>query len=302
LTSEKDRIHVMKIFELLDGAGIGVKEIWAVYNPMLVSAFALTKEKFTKRAETSGDVFGKERWKDNKEESEKNMAKRYWTKGFLDKKIYLFPWNSFSVVPILATVHGTSASSAWKICQAGFATLSSLDSGFYGAGIYFTTSSKYAIPYYGTKPDPSIIISWVITGNAYPVIEHPRKAGSLAGTIIKPGYQSHYVCTNNKGMPHPDMSENYQYVFDEIVINQEAQVAPAYVLMLDPLTFPKLIADFNRSVPAGSKKKRDDDSSSGSGEAVELEENTVEMKPLFTTPATGAASGRSLTARSVEYV
>ena len=104
----------------------------------------------------------------------------------MEKKVDLFPWNSFSEVPILATVHGTSGPSAWKICQGGFAALSSLDSGYYGAGkwffvgaqnetltesnpnficlgIYFTTSARYAIPYYGTKPDPSIIISYVIT-------------------------------------------------------------------------------------------------------------------------------------------
>lgn len=62
------------------------------------------------------------------------------------------------------------------------------------------------------------------SGNAYPVIEHPRAEGSIAGTIIKPGYQSHFVCTNNKGMPYPDIRADYLHVYDEIVINQEAQV------------------------------------------------------------------------------
>ena len=70
------------------------------------------------------------------------------------------------------------------------------------------------------------------SGNAYPVIEHPRKQGSLAGTIIKPGYQSHYVCTNNKGMPYPSINETYQGVYDELVINQEAQVSYYNYLLL----------------------------------------------------------------------
>jgi hypothetical protein len=102
-------------------------------------------------------------------------------------------------------------------------------------------------------------------GNAYPVIEHPRKADSLAGTIIKPGYQSHYVCTDNKGMPYPKMVTDYKNVYDEIVINQEAQVAPAYVLMLDPTSFPKLIIEFNRktAVPRGEQSQS---SSDGEGE------------------------------------
>jgi len=254
LTSKDDKKFVLDIFESLDGTGIGVKDIYAVYNPMLVSAFGLTKEKFTQRAVQSADVFLKEKWKDE-EESERRRAKREWTKAFLLKKTGLFAWNSFESVPVLATIHGTAATAAWKICSGGFAALSSLDSGYYGAGIYFTTSAKYAVPYFATKPEPAIIISWVIVGNAYPVIEHPRKAGSLAGTIIKPGYQAHYVCTDNKGMPYPKLTYDYKNVYDEVVINQESQVAPAYVLMLDPTSFPKLIVEFNRktALPRGEQ-------------------------------------------------
>jgi len=263
LTASSDKKFVTKIFHLLDGEGIGIKEIYAVYCPMLVSALGLTKEKFTSRAVKSADVFLKEKWRDL-EESERRRAKREWTKSYLTKKINLFSWNSFDPVPVLATIHGTAGAAAWKICCGGFAALSSLDSGYYSAGIYFTTSAKYAVPYFATKSEPAIIISWVIVGNAYPVIEHPRKSDSLAGTIIKPGYQSHYVCTDNKGMPYPKITPDYKNVYDEIVINQESQVAPAYVLMLDSATFPKLIVEFNRktAVPKGEM-------SASSGEDVD---------------------------------
>jgi len=261
LTNKEDKRLVLDIFETLDGTGIGVKEIYAVYNQMLVSAFGLTREKFTQRAAQSAEVFLKEKWREN-DESDRRRAKREWTMAFLKKKISYFPWNSFKAVPVLATIHGTAASAAWKICTGGFAALSSLDSGYYGAGIYFTTSAKYAVPYFATKPEPAIIISWVLVGNAYPVIEHPRKTGTLAGTIIKPGYQAHYVCTDNKGMPYPKLTPDYKNVYDEIVINQESQVAPAYVLMLDPTSFPKLIVEFNRktAVPRG-EMSRDEETS-----------------------------------------
>jgi len=176
------------------------------------------------------------------------------------------------LAPVIPTIHGTSGTSAWLIVAGGFATLSSLDAGYYGAGIYFTTSAKYAVPYFATKPDPSILISWVMVGNAYPVIEHPRKKGSLAGMIIKPGYQSHYVCTDNKGMPYPKITADYQNVYDEIVINQESQVAPAYVLMLDRDSFPKLIVEFNRktAVPRGeaSMSSTTDDETTAKGRST----------------------------------
>jgi hypothetical protein len=40
-------------------------------------------------------------------------------------------------VAILPAFHGTSLQTAWNIVRSGFATLSLLDSGWYGAGIYF---------------------------------------------------------------------------------------------------------------------------------------------------------------------
>lgn len=81
-------------------------------------------------------------------------------------------------VPILAVIHGTSLDRAWKICQSGFATLSMIDKGFYGAGIYFTTYANYSLPYmkqmfisllfsYLNHLEPAIIISFLLPGVMY---------------------------------------------------------------------------------------------------------------------------------------
>lgn len=144
-TTQNEVFNLVLVFHLLDGTGIGIKEIFAVYNPMLVSTLGLTKEKFNQRAVKSADVFLKEKWRDM-DESERRRAKREWTKAYLSKKIALFNWNVGEAVPVLATIHGTAGNAAWKICCGGFAALSSLDSGYYSAGIYFTTSAKYAVP------------------------------------------------------------------------------------------------------------------------------------------------------------
>lgn len=69
------------------------------------------------------------------------------------------------------------------ICSTGFAALSSLyvslqlsqispeplflesyflrDAGWYGTGVYFTTYAMYASPYFGTRKDPAVLISYV---------------------------------------------------------------------------------------------------------------------------------------------
>jgi hypothetical protein len=49
--------------------------------------------------------------------------------------------------------------------------LSALDVGFFGSGIYFSTSAKYIIPYFATKSNPAIIVSFLIPGNPFPVVE-----------------------------------------------------------------------------------------------------------------------------------
>lgn len=67
-------------------------------------------------------------------------------------------------------------------------------------------------------------------GNPYPVVEHPTDTGhdgSLLGKIITPGYQSHYVLTTKDGMPCKKKLKKSRY-YDEIVVNQEAQVGGCF--------------------------------------------------------------------------
>jgi len=61
-------------------------------------------------------------------------------------------------------IHGTAAGVAAKILNTGFSNLSLLDAGYYGRGIYFTRSAMYALPYYGTKKDPAIVICLTAPG------------------------------------------------------------------------------------------------------------------------------------------
>lgn len=190
------------VFNHLDGDGIGVKNIYAVYNRSLVTQLSLTKQKFDNRASKDSQLFFAEKWK-MQEESESRIRLRQWTKDNFLNRMSDFEWNHNDRVGILPVIHGTSINIAWKVCVggmtklislslifgfayfvimsalffwfsiAGFANLSVLDVGFYGSGIYFTTSAKYSIPYFATKPNPAIIISYLIPGNPFPVVEQP---------------------------------------------------------------------------------------------------------------------------------
>jgi len=150
--------------------------------------------------------------------------------------------------PIIPVVHGTDEPIAWKIATSGFASLSILDSGYYGKGIYFSTSAQYTLPYFGTKRSPVILICLAVPGNPYPVIEPPSAEINWSGKHMAGGHQSHYVVTTKKGLPftEQDYVEKKEKVYDELVLQQDAQVVPIFLLKINPSNFLKLMKIFQR--------------------------------------------------------
>jgi len=104
----------------------------------------------------------------------------------------------------------------------------------------------YALPYFGTKRSPAVIIAYVIPGNIYPVIEDINSNNSFAGAAIKAGYQSHYVVTERTGMPPKSICNGN--VYDELVIPQESQITPAFVIEIGFSGLAQLRLDWNREV------------------------------------------------------
>jgi len=149
-------------------------------------------------------------------------------------------------VPILPTLHGTDESVAWKICRSGFATLALLDAGWYGSGIYFTTDARYALPYFGTKQQPALLIALLIPGNIYPVTEsHLTLSNSMVGKPIPGGYQSCYVHTQKSGFVCKVVEPEY---YDEIVIAQETQVLPVFLLTIEAKSIVQQLHIWQRDI------------------------------------------------------
>eukprot|EP01126_Amoeba_proteus_P048719 TRINITY_DN5652_c0_g1_i7.p1 TRINITY_DN5652_c0_g1~~TRINITY_DN5652_c0_g1_i7.p1 ORF type:complete len:321 (+),score=61.90 TRINITY_DN5652_c0_g1_i7:897-1859(+) len=222
---------ILELFETgLFGQNISVKEIYAVMNPVLLQNFLATVKVMQARSRDA--LFNERTWKGRPDEPKKRIVyNRY------QVRINNFSWNANSQVMILPTVHGTDAPVAWQICSTGFAALSSLDAGYYGKGIYFSTYADYSVPYLTAKEQPVIIVSYVLPGNIYPVTEQHNGPNALTGTAMKNGHQSHYVVTSYDGLispvveQQPNVAEND--IFDEIVISQESQILPSFVLYVD---------------------------------------------------------------------
>jgi len=191
--------------------------------------------------------------------SDKDNELRNKTLEFFNSKVNKWEWNinqPNDMSPIFPVVHGTDVNTAWKIAVQGFAALCTLDNGFYGRGIYFSSSARYTIPYFATKRKPAILICLTAPGIPYPVIESHVGEQSLMGKPIRHGFQSHYVVTTKKGTPFSEEEyANDVHKYDELVIDQEAQVVPIFLLIVDPKSIVKLVQKWNRVVPVQQKEE-----------------------------------------------
>eukprot|EP01126_Amoeba_proteus_P032796 TRINITY_DN3202_c0_g1_i12.p1 TRINITY_DN3202_c0_g1~~TRINITY_DN3202_c0_g1_i12.p1 ORF type:complete len:1533 (-),score=260.60 TRINITY_DN3202_c0_g1_i12:146-4744(-) len=219
----------------------GIETVWAVNSPPIVTSFSNYKVLMESRLRTSRELFASTSWVLIDEDGLKSFVFRKF-----EEYVNSLPWCKGETVPIIPTVHGCDLNVAWKICNNGFVALSLLDKGYYGKGIYFTTYALYASPYFRERHNPSILISYVVPGNIFPVTEHQTSPESLVGTAIKSGYNSHYVLTQKNGTPLKKRTTRF---YDELVIGQEAQICPAYVVKLKSATIGQVANDFERETP-----------------------------------------------------
>lgn len=141
-------IDLLKNFES-PKAKLGIKAITAVYNPVLVRNFVGNYQIATGRS--SQEIFTSKTWK------EKIDSQREYVHEHFRQVCERYPWNKkndlSAIIPVL---HGTGMPRhpsfpsflrlisthalldlivAEKICENGFAALSSIDAGYYGKGI-----------------------------------------------------------------------------------------------------------------------------------------------------------------------
>jgi len=211
--------HVQELSNTLDLSCYEIQKAWAIHNLGLITRFENFLATLTDRQRTFPNLFNRKEWAD-----EDSNGQKKFTSDYLNEKIESIPFNKkgekVSVIPV---VHGTSEHAARAICSGGFATVASIDPGWYGQGIYVTSSIKYAASY-STQSVKVIVIGYAIPGNTYPV------TCLMTGTPIKPGYQSHYCLVNLNG--HPYSNKLGDTFFDELVLAQDVQILPKYIVYL----------------------------------------------------------------------
>jgi len=108
----------------------------------------------------------------------------------------------------------------------------------------------YTTPYFATKKNPVILLCLVIYGNPYPVVEKIFSSENFRGKPLVTGFQSHYVVVHKAGDPvSVGDYETGIKTYDELVIEQESQIVPIFLLKVRLQNMSELIADFGRELP-----------------------------------------------------
>jgi len=143
-------------------------------------------------------------------------------------------------VKIMRAWHGTSVAVAHRVMNEGFANLATMDAGWFGKGIYFTTHPKYALKYCENMADPCLVLCYIILFNPYPVVWEDAKSQSdmlLAGKANHQNFGCHYVPVVEYG--HQDFrppGPGRTAKFDEIVIFQESHILPYAMITIREAT------------------------------------------------------------------
>jgi hypothetical protein len=238
----------LALFKQLDGSRLiecgSVKSISAIMNGRFNINFTNQLLTLQQRHLKDPHLFSKMGWLEKAD----RVDLRRWVIHEFGSLAQRYPWNKIDEsCPVIPFVHGTSGAVARKIIDNGFSTLSSLDAGFYGSGMYFTSSSLYALPYFSAKPDPAILICLVVPGNPYPVVEAKGEEKSFLGRPLIGGYQSNYVLTTKDGNPCATRMQPGTF-YDELVIGQESQVVPIFLVEFEQAKLAPLARSFQREV------------------------------------------------------
>jgi len=220
---------VSKYLRSMDRSLIGNIDI--VHNAAQLRLFHGAIETFEKRLETG--LFNAElSFESNPEERQKVLTR-------LRSSPILAKHNRKAL--IVGGFHGTTVEKAESILKVGFANLATLDDGWYGKGIYFTSQPQYAYQYCKTKSNPCLIFSYLILANPFPVIWDDAKSTSDLRFKAKPNYRNygcHFVpVIHYKGAdyrpPNPDVpAHSNAELLDEIVLFQETHIMPFAIVNL----------------------------------------------------------------------
>jgi serine/threonine protein kinase/TPR repeat protein len=152
----------------------------------------------------------------------------------------------YPAVNIVPLWHGTKRAILDSLFRAGYASLASTDSGFFGKGLYGAHEAEYSYRVYGpgnthhykTPEEGTLILNWVACYSAYPVIDGDM--AKLEGRGAYRNYDAHFVPVVPKNPSNPNevtyypCPPNQNSYYTEVVTFESASCLPRYLVELQP--------------------------------------------------------------------
>lgn len=234
---EKDPVLCGKLgqlFSLFGGRMELVRKAYWINNPLLAGQFEMFLDGTAAKHRLNPSAFNSQDWRTSGVDIDLKTMYRAKLEEQLDAGHRIL--HASGILPV---IQGTRENAAHRIAQNGFGTLSSLDPGWYGQGIYFTRKLQYARVYSKPTREKTLVfvISLAAPGNSLPVTASPNSgAHSFKGKPLQHGYQSHFTFVNKQGegqFGYPLRTAPTRLSFDELVVFEPAQVLPVFVIYVD---------------------------------------------------------------------
>lgn len=259
LPSDPECQFILKYFMLNKPEKYAIKRVVCIHNPVDTVSFETGVRKLEQRC---NDPTYSPAWRQEDFPSERAKVIERW-KSFTEQFSPLEvagleggrtdPVSRAQVLPLW---HGSKKETCELICESGFTFFgkhhyfeptharpsgSSTDIGYFGNGIYFTNSAKYAATIYSQG---HLILSWVSMREPYPVISHipnPQRADEiidvkkLMGREHYQNYSAHFIPVRAK------LSGSAEYFpcfigqvpeCDEVVVFDSAHTLPRFWIEL----------------------------------------------------------------------
>jgi len=246
--------------------GYSIRQILCIHNPSHTLAF----ENEIKNIEIETKKFIPQGKNEQPQQERQNTIRRWTTITDAFPSIEILGpkrIERFLKTKILPLWQGTSSQKCESICGSGFTFFgkhhcfdpnaqkgaqASTDIGYFGSGIYFTNSARYATMY---SEGGNLLLSWVSMREPYPVVSdvpHPQKCSDmrkLEGKGAYQNYNAHYIPVTSINPQNPQCMEYYPCTqnqipaWDEIVVFQKAQTLPRFWVKIAKDTIPHIIQD-----------------------------------------------------------
>ena len=223
--SEADIQKVLMCYEHHAIPGYNIRKVEVIYNPGMNRSFSLSMQALQARSRNNAFL---PKWPQETEASWRTWRDRIHQQW----QALAAPYqdDDYPAVKIMPLWHGTKPGVLESIFASGYANLATTDPGFYGKGLYSTHEAEYA---YRVYSQGALILNWVATYSAYPVIKSDMP--TLAEKANYGNYDAHFIPVVARDpsrtvyrATNPEETSEYT----ELVVFQQAQCLPRYLVTL----------------------------------------------------------------------